>query len=90
MIKYYPSVSCAASTCSSLITPANGQITFYYDASPPHDHLTVAVFVCNNGFELQGGDRMRTCFSNVSSLNGQWSGEQPTCARNSMTIIMHV
>ena len=37
------------------------------------------VTVCSEGLERRGGDDVRTCTGNESSLIGMWSGNAPDC-----------
>ena len=67
-----------AIVCTSLITPANGLVSYDPDTSPPYDYQTVATYSCNPGYGLFGGDRTRQCL-NSSSGEGEWKGMVPIC-----------
>ena len=69
----------AAITCSSLLGPDNGQVTYSTDTTSPFDIGTMATYSCNTGFGLSGGDATRSCGGDGSSPNGIWSGMSPTC-----------
>ena len=56
--------------CEDLPDPDNGQV----DLSGNIPGST-ATYTCNNGFMLQGVSP-RNCMD-----DGEWSGEEPTCAR---------
>ena len=66
-------LSVSAVTCSDLIPPPAGVIT-YSGGSPDNRPVgTVATYGCDPGFTLNGGST-RTCQS-----DGTWSGPAPTC-----------
>ena len=67
-----------AITCSGLSTPSNGIITYTTDTTAPFDYLTTATYVCNTGYGLSGGNRVRNCVGSVAGP-GEWSGTAPTC-----------
>ena len=67
--------------CSPLATPQNGNI-FYCNAKnsgDPYDYGTTATYQCDSGYELTGGDTVRTCTGDGSSPVGQWNGTTPNC-----------
>ncbi len=45
----------------------------------PFDYSTVAIYFCDTGYGLNGGDLTRSCGGDDSSTTGSWSGTQPTC-----------
>ena len=57
----------------------NGQIDYASDDTAPFDVGTMATYSCDAGFELQGGDTVRTCMGDGSTRFGIWSGLTPTC-----------
>ena len=59
--------------CPNLPNPSNGRVN--QRGNKPGDR---ASYTCNSGYELQG-DSTRICQN-----NGQWSGDAPTCERESM------
>lgn len=77
----------AATVCPELPDPLNGFVTFTMenvplaevDMTPPFDFMTVAVYECNIGYGLFGGDTMRTCGG--IGPTGNWNGTAPTCQR---------
>ncbi len=69
-----------AITCTSLIAPDNGFITYAPDTSEPFEFRTTARYGCNNGFGLSRGDTVRTCGA-ANQGGEQWSGTAPTCER---------
>ena len=44
-----------------------------------YDFETTATYQCNSGYELTGGDTVRTCAGDGSSPVGQWNGTAPNC-----------
>lgn len=62
----------------------NGIITYSSGTTEPHDFGTIAVYTCDRGFSLDGGNGLRTCSGNITSPTGTWSGPAPKCSgRNS-------
>ncbi|XP_064384964.1 uncharacterized protein LOC135333878 isoform X2 [Halichondria panicea] len=70
---------CEAITCLELPAPVNGQISYAVDMFVPFDYSTVAIYSCDTGYGLSGGDLTRSCEGDDSSTTGSWSGSQPTC-----------
>ncbi|XP_064387965.1 uncharacterized protein LOC135336171 isoform X3 [Halichondria panicea] len=70
--------SCEPITCTSLIAPDNGFITYAPDTSEPFEFRTTARYGCNNGFGLSRGDTVITCGA-ANQGGEQWSGTTPTC-----------
>lgn len=76
----------AAITCSSLIAPTNGVITYNTDATAPHDFGTLATYQCNPGYGLTAYSlsvttNPRTCSGNSLSIVGNWNGPNLGCER---------
>ena len=67
--------------CSSLSAPLNGSITFVVDTTPTFDFMTAAMYKCDSGFALSGGDEVRICKEGPMEGVGEWSGTEPTCDR---------
>ena len=65
--------------CSSLPAPLNGSITFVVDTTPTFDFMTTAMYKCDPGFALSGGDEVRICEEGPVESVGEWSGTEPTC-----------
>ena len=66
--------------CPALTTPTNGQVS--YDMTSPYGIGTVARFICNAGFSLNGAVDMLTCADDdQSDTVGTWGGTEPTCPR---------
>ena len=67
-------------TCPPIQSPVNGFITFSDGsvASSVFQFLTNVTYVCDTGYGLSGGDRVRTCVGSVEGP-GEWSGTAPTC-----------
>ena len=61
---------CIAVDCGLLDNPPNGGVI--------HEGGTtvgaMAIFTCNNNYELDGNGNRREC-----GLNGEWTGSQPIC-----------
>ncbi len=76
--------------CAALPVIDEGNITY----SPSGDFLfgVVAVYICDEGFGIYGGNRMRTCSPDLDS-NGDsvamWDGTEPECIRE-LNINTHV
>ena len=67
----------SAGSCKDLEL-ANGEISFTYDFDPPlprRPYGTVAVFSCNDGFELIGSEV-------IGCVNGTWNETISTCELN--------
>ena len=62
-------ISVAEVNCRPLRDPHNGMIQF--NSTGLGSETT---YVCNPGFRLAFGDRIRTC-----TINGYWSGIMPCC-----------
>ena len=72
--------------CSNLSAPLNGSITFVVDTTPTFDFMTAAMYKCDSGFALSGGDEVRICEEGPIVGMGEWSGTEPTCDRKIHTI----
>ena len=70
---------CQRISCETLIAPNNGIIELRPPA--PQSPGDKAIYQCNQGFTLVGGNRKRVCQS-----DGSYSGEAPTCQGNGYTI----
>ena len=68
-----------ATSCSALPAVENGMVTYSSDTTEPYDYRTTATYQCDSGYELTGGDTVRTCTGDGSSPVGQWNGTAPTC-----------
>lgn len=55
--------------CGNLEPPLNGKINLSGTTFE-----SIAMYSCNNGFFLDGGDQTRVC-----QISGEWSGEASTC-----------
>ena len=67
-----------AITCSALAV-ANGGIAYSSDITGHFDYGTTATYQCDSGYELTGGDTVRTCTGDGSSSVGQWNGTALAC-----------
>ena len=68
--------------CSSLniLHIGNGNITYSnITVEGQYDYGTTATYQCDSGYELTGGDTVRTCTGDGSSPEGQWNGTAPHC-----------
>ena len=68
-----------ASSCSALPAAENGRIRYSSDTSEPYNYGTTAIYQCDSGYELTGGDTVRTCIGDGGSPVGQWNGTAPVC-----------
>ena len=66
-----------AGDCSSLLAPANGDVTWNGLRSG-----SIATYTCDVHYQLTG-DETRTC------LNRTWSGQEPTCKLSMVNSLMH-
>ncbi len=64
--------------CSDPPMFTNGQIVFTSNAISPFDFGTIATYICDLGFSLNGNGT-RTCTGDDSSPIGMWTGDNPTC-----------
>lgn len=62
----------SAIQCPFLEAPSNGFLTL----SNRRCFKSEVTYGCNAGYELYGGDMIRTC-----QQNRLWSGQQPSCIR---------
>ena len=75
-------ISCAPLDTSSL---KYGIISYFTDSvwtvrvEDQYDCETTATYQCDSGYELTGGDTVRTCTGDGSSPEGQWSETAPVC-----------
>jgi len=65
--------------CQDLSDPENGDIDFFVDTNSTFDVLTTAVYKCDTGYNLTGGDTVRTCLGSNNNPDGDWSGVAPSC-----------
>ena len=65
--------------CAELSTPTNGAILYSTNMTAPYNFGTKATYVCDSGFGISGGDRIRTCGGMVTHTEGIWSGVAATC-----------
>ena len=65
--------------CSALPNTENGDIAYSGDTTEPYDYGTTATYQCDSGYELTGGDTVRTCTGDGSSQVDQWNGTAPIC-----------
>ena len=66
--------------CSTLSAIENTMVA-YSNVTIKSQYIygTTATYQCNSGYELTGGDTVRTCSGDGSSPVGQWSGTTPMC-----------
>ena len=65
--------------CGDLVDPENGQIDYIGDERAPFNVDTIAMYSCDQGFELSGDYTMRRCVGDNSTRYGEWTGDPPTC-----------
>ena len=65
--------------CPALPAIENGMSVYSSDTTEPYDYGTTATYQCDSGYELTGGDTVRTCTGDGSSAEGQWNGTAPAC-----------
>ncbi len=69
----------AAIICSSLPIINNGVIRYSPDTTGAFNYATVATYICNEGFFLDGVEN-RTCGGDGSSTTGGWTETAPVCS----------
>ena len=69
----------AAIRCPALPAVNNGRVTYSSKATDSHTYGTTATYQCDSGYELTGGDTVRTCTGDGSSPVSQWNGTAPVC-----------
>ena len=81
MITYYDHLLAEiVATCADIPNPAKGRMEFNPRAVGPFKEGYEAVYVCDLGYRLEGGDEVRTCEMDGFSPVGVWSGVAPYCA----------
>ena len=55
-------------------------ITYSSAIAEHYDYGTTATYQCDSGYELTGGDTVRTCTGDGSSPVGQWNRTASKCA----------
>ena len=76
---YMCTVFFVAITCTRLILPTNGIISYATDITAPFDYRATATYSCDPGYGLSGGDTVRTCFDSPDGVGGEWTGTAPIC-----------
>ncbi len=66
-----------AITCYDIPAVENGMIVYSSDTTSPYDHGTIAVYECETGYNITGGDSERICTGGST----QWNGTAPQCLR---------
>ena len=65
--------------CPDLPDPMNGDIEYVVDTTSTFNVTTTAMYKCDPGYSLVGGDIVRTCTGTSASPDGDWSGTAPSC-----------
>ena len=78
-----------ATSCSALLAVENGKVTYPSGTTEPYDYGTIATYQCDSGYELTGGDTVRTCTGDGSSTMGQWNGAAPVCTGKANNLYVH-
>ena len=74
---YAKAVHCSPLNISHV---GNGNITYSTGTvEDQYEYETTATYTCDSGYELTGGDTVRTC---TSSHGDQWNGTAPACSGN--------
>lgn len=68
--------------CSPLNGIKNGNVTYHEslsdtDTTDPLPYGSIATYMCDEHFNLTGGNQTRICGGNLTK--GFWSGAAPTC-----------
>ena len=69
--------------CPPLSEIANGIISYFPDNTPDYNIGTVAFYSCNQGYELRGGNVIRTC-ADADGRGGAFIEQAPTCERKQL------
>ena len=69
----------AAIRCPALPANVNGMIIYSRETAEHYEYGTTATYQCDSGYELTGGDTVRTCTNDGSRPVGQWNGTAPVC-----------
>ena len=64
------------------MTIDNGRLVYSVNTTEFYDYGTTATYQCDSGYELTGGDTVRTCTGDGSSPAGQWNGTASNCTGN--------
>ncbi len=65
--------------CIELSDPVNGYIEYSSGSIGDQSFGATAIYVCEHGFGIARGDRVRTCEGDGSSTAGNWTGIAPLC-----------
>ena len=65
--------------CPDLPDPENGDIEYTMDITASFDVTTTAMYRCDHGYSLVGGDTVRMCTGTSDSPAGDWTGTAPSC-----------
>lgn len=57
----------------------NGQISYTTDEVSTFAFGEVAIYLCDLGYSLAGGNRSRICLGDGTNAIGAWSGNEPHC-----------
>ena len=95
--------SAIAISCFPLDTSFLGNGTLTYSTGSvetvedQYGHGATATYQCDSGYELTGGDTVRTCTGDGSSPVGQWNGTASVCKGKQMisvciccTLMLHI
>ena len=79
-------ISSAAIECPALTADPNGGLSYSsVDQTGPFAIGTVATFMCNTDFSLNGASATLTCADDDGADNiGTWGGTEPACPGRSM------
>lgn len=78
-------------TCPVLEHPTNGRVALSPNMNDT-EYGTTAIFTCDIGFGLSGGEKMLTCGAGgdgASTAVGDWNSDIPTCGGLSVYINKH-
>ena len=66
--------------CPDIPNPLNGKIDFAEDNLAPFDLGTTATYICDLGYAVTEGSKMRVCvMDELGGEAGIWNGKAPTC-----------
>ena len=67
--------------CPELPSIPNGLIEYVEDDGAPFDLGTMATYMCNDGFFLDGDDERSCTTREVGTSIVMWTGQEPQCVR---------
>ncbi len=67
--------------CSELPSIPNGSIVYVENDVSPFDLGTIATYMCNDGFFVDGDNERSCTIGQAGTSNRVWTGQEPQCVR---------